>query len=98
MKYYQICWADRYDAGYCGVIPGFFVSKEEAEKCADWHRKHPDPMMNIETRINEIDIDNIVERFVPPMTEEEYDASVENYFHPECEIPDDYYGEYPEEQ
>ena len=83
MKYYQVCWADKYDAGYCGVIPGFFTSKEEAERCAEWHTKHPDPTMNIRCDIAELDLDNIIDKFVPPMTDEEYTRRLDEFFYPD---------------
>lgn len=88
MKYYQVSYADKYDGRFSGVIPGFFTSKEEASKCADWHDKHPmDINDNCVYFVNEIDMDNIITEFVPPMTEEEYQREWDSYFFSDPEEP-----------
>lgn len=85
MKYYQVCWADRCDGGYAGIIPGFFTSKEEAQKCADWYEKHPDPDEHTVCHVTELDLDNIIEKFVPPMSEEAYEEMCKKAFYDEPE-------------
>lgn len=82
MKYYQITFADRYDPGYHGVLNGFYTSKEEAEKAAEWERKHPDPFTNFEVAVHELDLSDIRDKFVPPMTEEKYDAMMREAYEP----------------
>ena len=88
MKYYQVSYADQYDGRFSGVIPGFFTTEEEAKKCADWHSKHPDCIdANPVYFVNEIDLDNIITEFVPPMTEEEYRREIDSYFFSDPEEP-----------
>lgn len=95
MKYYQVTFVDEYDAGCHGVINGFYTSKEEAEKAAAWYRKHPDPYMNYRIAIQEIDLSDIREQFVPPISEEEYDRQInEAYAHVQEDI---YYEKYQED-
>lgn len=93
MKYYQVHYFDRHDPANSGVIPGFYISKEEAEKCAEWNEKHPDPLFNYSCYVQEIDLDCIINKFEPSMTEEEYRDYCEHYFDvPEPEYPpSDYY-------
>lgn len=88
MKYYQVSYADIYDGRFSGVIPGFFTSEEEAKKCAAWHDKHPmDINDNCVYFVNEIEIDNIIIKFVPPMTEEEYQNEWDSCFFSDPEEP-----------
>ena len=97
MKYYQVVFADQYDAGFCGVLPGFYTSKEEAEKAAEWERKHPDAFMNVRVGIQELDLSDVRDKFVPPMTEEAYNEYIARAYEPqeqECYDESEYDPEY----
>ena len=93
MKYYQVHYYDMNDPACSGVVRGFYDSKEEAEKCAAWYEKHPIPICNYRTYLQEIDLlSEIINTFEPPITEEEYEEYCRQFFAPE--EPD--YEEYPD--
>jgi hypothetical protein len=92
MKYYQVHYYDVNDPACSGVARGFYDSKEEAEKCAAWIEKHPEPVYNYRTYVQEIDLSEIIHTFEPTMTEEEYDEYCYKFFKPD--EPD--YEEYPD--
>ena len=83
MKYYLVTYLDLYYPGNYGIIPIFYESKEEAEKAADWYEKHPDPDQNWLCRVQVMN--RVESNFVPPMTEEEYDQYLEDYYYPSSE-------------
>ena len=94
MKYYQVTFADAYDPAYHGVLRGFYTSKEEAEKAIEWEQKHPDPYTNFEFNIYELDLSDVRDKFIPPMTDEEYDEMMKDAYEPQMEdVPDSYYEE-----
>lgn len=100
MKYYRIGWSDQYDPSFYGVFPELYTSKEEAEKARQWEKAHPDAFCNTHVWIEEIDTENIRDKFVPRMTEAEYNDMISKCYDPQDdnETYDEEYEAYLAEQ
>lgn len=98
MKIYKINFQDRY-GDYTGSLCQVYTNKEAAEDAKSWYSSHtpPDePCMHYFIEV--VDVDNAVDEFVPPMSEEDYKQMCADYYG-DCddeEYPEDYYDEYPE--
>jgi Ca2+/Na+ antiporter len=98
MKIYKINFQDNY-GDYTGSLCQVYSNRAAAEKAKAWHSSHPDPCEpSLTYFIEEIDVDNAVDEFVPPMSEDDYKHMFADYYG-DCddeEYPEDYYDEYPE--
>lgn len=82
MKYYIVGFDDGF--GDSGFLPDSYSNREAAQACADWHNNHP-AKDELQYRgyflkvFERIAPDALQNAFVPPMTEDEYQNSLETF-------------------
>lgn len=78
MKYYEVGYDDRY--GLSCFLSESYSTREAAQAAADWHNAHPSVsamQYGIHLTVHErIVPDNLLDSFIPPMTDEEYERSL----------------------
>ena len=74
IKFYYIVYKDC--AGDVGRLANMYSSQEAAEEECKWRDTHRrgDDLYDFSVESEEIDTDEIKDEFVPPMTDEQFDA------------------------
>lgn len=102
MFLYLIHYYDSY-AEMSGTLNKMYSNESAAKQAKEWFESHPSPQdVGVSYHIEKIDTDDALDEFVPPMTQEQYDAEIDDYYSDQHESDycpdDDYYPEPSEEE